>query len=92
MSPNVVWSQNDSMMNKTIFDKRYKTMVNSLVAIREKQGISQRELAARLGRVHSYIGRIETFERRMDIVDLIDISHALGLKNKEILKLFSEIL
>ena len=80
------------MMNKTIFDKRYKTMINSLVSIREKQGISQRELANKLGRVHSYIGRIETFERRLDVVDLINISRALGLKDKEILKLFGKLL
>ena len=80
------------MMNKTIFDKRYKAMIDSLVSIRKKRGISQRELANKLGRAHSYIGRIETFERRLDVIDLINISRALRLKNKEILKLFGKLL
>lgn len=80
------------MVNKTIFDKRYKSMIDSLVSIRKKRGITQRELAARLNKVHSYIGRIETFERRLDVVDLINISRALGLKDKEIIKLFGKLL
>lgn len=67
-------------------------MINSLVSIREKQGISQRELANKLGRVHSYIGRIETFERRLDVVDLINICKALGLTNKETVKQFEKLL
>ena len=80
------------MINKTIFDPKYKSMIKSLVQIRNQQGISQRELADRLKRAHSYIGRIETFERRLDVVDLINICKALGLTNKEILKQFEKLL
>lgn len=79
-------------MNKTIFNPKYKSMINSLVAIRKQQGISQRDLAIKLNKVHSYIGRIETFERRLDVVDLINIARALGLSDKEIVKIFERLL
>jgi len=80
------------MINKTIFDPKYKSMINSLILIRKKSGISQRDLAVKLNRAHSYIGRIETFERRLDVVDLINISRALGMTDKEIMKLFEKLL
>lgn len=67
-------------------------MINSLVQIRKKSGISQRDLANRLNKAHSYIGRIETFERRLDVVDLINISHALNMTDKEIIKIFEKLL
>ena len=67
-------------------------MINSLILIRKKSGISQRDLAVKLNRAHSYIGRIETFERRLDVVDLINISRALGMTDKEIMKLFEKLL
>ena len=76
------------MMNKTIFNPKYKSMINSLVAIRKQQGISQRDLAQKLNKAHSYIGRIETFERRLDVVDLVSMARALGLSDKEIIKIF----
>lgn len=80
------------MINKTIFDPKYKSMINSLVLIRKKSGISQRDLATKLNKAHSYIGRIETFERRLDVVDLINIARALGLSDKEIVKIFEKLL
>lgn len=80
------------MTNKTIFNKQYQSMIKTLIEIRKQQGISQRELADRLKRAHSYIGRIETFERRLDVVDLINICRALGLTNREILKQFEKLL
>ncbi|MBQ3784796.1 MAG: helix-turn-helix transcriptional regulator [Alphaproteobacteria bacterium] len=67
-------------------------MINSLVAIRKQQGISQRDLAKKLNKAHSYIGRIETFERRLDVVDLVSMARALDLSDKEILKIFEKLL
>lgn len=67
-------------------------MINSLVAIRKQQGISQRDLAQKLNKAHSYIGRIETFERRLDVVDLVTMARALGLSDKEIIKIFEKLL
>ena len=80
------------MVNETIFNPKYKSMINSLITIRKQRGISQRDLAIKLNKAHSYIGRIETFERRLDVVDLINIARALDLSDKEIVKIFEKLL
>jgi transcriptional regulator with XRE-family HTH domain len=49
-----------------------------LVEIREAAGVTQRELARRIGRAHSYIGRIETGTRRLDLPEFIEWCEALG--------------
>ena len=88
-----IWTQNENMMKKkTIFDPKYKKMIESLKSIRMKQGISQRDLANKLGMAHSYIGRAETCERRLDIMDLIAILRALNLTDSEIIKFLQKLL
>lgn len=44
----------------------------ALVDIRESAGVTQRELARRLGRAHSYVSRIELGDRRLDVPEFIE--------------------
>ncbi len=48
-----------------------------MVALREKGGMSQRDLATRLGREHTFVGRIELGERRLGIVEFYWVAKAL---------------
>lgn len=52
-------------------------MVALLVARREAAKLSQRDVAGRLKRPPSYIAKIETLEKRLDIVELADVLAAL---------------
>lgn len=47
--------------------------------IREEKGISQKLLGDKMGYPQSYISKIETCERRMDILELINICEALDV-------------
>ena len=67
-------------------------MIESLKSLRKKQGLNQRDLAKKLGVAHCFVGRAETCERRLDIIDLIRILRALDLDNREILKFFEKLL
>ncbi len=40
--------------------------------------MTQKELAALLGRPQSYVSKFERGERRLDLVELIEIAEALG--------------
>ena len=80
------------MTQKTIFDPKYKEMINSLKQLRKNRGLTQRDLAKRLGVAHCFIGRAETCERRLDILDLIHILKELDLSNQEILKFLERLL
>jgi transcriptional regulator with XRE-family HTH domain len=59
-------------LSKQLRGVRHKRMMAALVEIREKAGVSQRELARRLDRAHSYVGRIETGDRRLDLPEFIE--------------------
>jgi transcriptional regulator with XRE-family HTH domain len=43
-----------------------------LVETRKSKGITQQELAGRLDRPQSYIAKVETGERRLDVVEFIE--------------------
>ncbi len=66
-------------MDKSTFTPLYEHFRARLVALREKAGLSQRELAKRLGREHSFVGRIELGERRLDLVEVYWVFKALGV-------------
>jgi transcriptional regulator with XRE-family HTH domain len=42
-------------------------------------GLTQAELAARIGRDQSHISLIEGSQRRLDVVEFLEIAKALGL-------------
>ena len=46
---------------------------------RRASGLTQAELAARLGRPQSFVSKYETGERRLDVVEFLEVADALGL-------------
>lgn len=69
---------------KSIFDERYILLIDQLVALRKNKGLTQRDLAKRLGVSNCCIARIETRERRVDVIEMIDYLRRLGLTDTEI--------
>ena len=56
-------------MNKTIHSRQSECVCKTLVALRLKAGLTQRQLAQKLGRERSLVGRLELGERRLDMVE-----------------------
>ena len=52
---------------------------------RKSAGLSQQELARRLKRSQSFIAKLEVGERRVDVVEFIEIARALGKDPTELL-------
>ena len=73
-------------MSKQLRGVRHKRMMAALVEIRENAGVSQRELARRLDRAHSYVGRIETGDRRLDLPEFIEWCELLDADPVEVLQ------
>ncbi|MDD5561900.1 MAG: helix-turn-helix transcriptional regulator [Candidatus Omnitrophica bacterium] len=57
-------------MDKTIFTKTHKDLVNRLVKARKTANLRQIDAARKLGRTQSYISKIESGQRRIDTVQL----------------------
>lgn len=72
---------------KSIHDPRYVEMLGRLRRAREAQGLGQKELATRLGRPQSYISKIETGDRRVDLVEVLDICRVLGVQLEAVVPL-----
>lgn len=72
-------------MRNSLQDSRYRAVITRLVAIRDELDINQRELARRLGRSRSFVGKVETFEHRLDPVQLVDWLRALGVSERKFL-------
>jgi DNA-binding XRE family transcriptional regulator len=63
-----------------------KKLRSLLVQRRVKRRLTQAELAMRLGKVQSYIAKIEIGDRSLNITDLIQICRALNTSPVRLLK------
>ena len=56
-------------MDKTIYSCQSECVRKTLVVLRTKARLTQRQLAGRLDRERSLVGRLELGERRLDMVE-----------------------
>lgn len=73
-------------MPKTLHSRHYKAFIALLIKEREAVGLSQTQLASALGEYQSFISRIETGQRRVDVIEFMDIAKALGFDPKAFIK------
>ena len=66
-------------MPETIRSPRQLLLVQRIIEARKKAGLTQAELAARFGRHQPFIANIESGQRRVDLVELIDLADVIGL-------------
>lgn len=65
---------------------RYRRLRAALVEARQEAGLTQAELAGRLGKPQSYVAKYETGNRRIKIIEFLDICEAIGVDSAEILR------
>lgn len=75
-------------MPKTIFTGANQVIVEILRREREGLRLTQAQVASRIGRDQSHISLIEGSQRRLDLVEFIEIAGALG---RDPVEFFAEI-
>jgi transcriptional regulator with XRE-family HTH domain len=65
---------------KTLRRPEHKALMAVIGATRREAGLTQRELGKRLHKPHSYVAKIENGERRLDVVEFVEIAEALQIK------------
>ena len=70
----------------TIYDQRYIKLIAHLETIRKQAKMSQTTLAAKLGLEQSIISKVESFDRRIDIIELHDWLTAIDYSHKKFLQ------
>ncbi|MGE5523209.1 MAG: helix-turn-helix domain-containing protein [Rhodospirillaceae bacterium] len=57
---------------------KYQVLLRQLRAARSTAGVTQLELAKRLGKAQSYVSKTESGERRLDVIEYLEWMLALG--------------
>ena len=70
---------------KTIHDQRYIEVIALLRKARERSGKTQGEVAQTLGRPQSYVSKVETCERRVDVIELLQLCRAVKVTLGEVI-------
>lgn len=73
-------------MAKTLGSSRHRALVALLVEKRAAAGLTQEDLAARLGVYQSLVARLESGQRRIDVVEWLDLAEILGFDPAEALR------
>ena len=79
-------------MQKSLHRKEYKILLELLYRLRVSAGLRQEDLAEKLDVHQSFISKIEGGDRRVDLIELMDICEALGSNLNEFITEYLQIL
>lgn len=74
------------MQRGWVVSPEYRTAIDAIKTARIEQGLSQRELARRLGKHPSFVNKIEQLERRLDVLEFIAIARAMDVTEAALLR------
>ena len=73
-------------MQKSQHTKKYRRLLEALRETRKKAGLTQTEVSKRLGSYSTFITKLESGERRVDVIELTELCHIYGVKLQVFLK------
>lgn len=76
----------DQSTMKSGSSEAYERFSRLLIEAREESGLSQQEVADRLGRPQTYVSRCERGVRRLDVIEFLEIAQAIGTNPIEFIK------
>ena len=63
---------------RTVLRPEYDVLLKILVDARRESKVSQRKLARLLGKTQSYVSKVESGQQRLDVLEFLDYSRAIG--------------
>jgi transcriptional regulator with XRE-family HTH domain len=71
---------------KSIYTDRHKKLCELLKMQRKAAGLTQTVVAKRLGKPPSYVAKYEGGDRRLDIIEFIDVAAAIGFDPSKLIR------
>jgi transcriptional regulator with XRE-family HTH domain len=72
-------------MQKSLRTHRQRLLQSLLVDARKTMGMTQAELAEALDKPQSFVAKFENGERRIDVIEFVDIAAALGVSAADLI-------
>jgi transcriptional regulator with XRE-family HTH domain len=69
-------------VTKSVFTDKYDHFRKRLITARKSKKLTQTGLAEKLGRPQSFVSKYERGERRLDIIEFIEVAKAIGFDPK----------
>ena len=73
-------------MSRTLRSYRHEALRAFIVENRKKARLTQAQVAKKLGRYQSFVATLEGGQRRVDVVELLDIAEAIGFDPREAIR------
>ena len=73
-------------MTKSALSKAYEQFRVLLIEARRTSGLTQEDLARLLDKPQSFISKYERGERRLDIIEFLQVAKALGMNASEVVQ------
>ena len=73
-------------MTDSVDTARYRRFRELLIEARKAAGLSQSSLAEMLDRVQTFVSKYERGERRLDVVEFLDVAMALDIDPIKVLR------
>jgi len=78
-------------LRKAVTSNKQKFLAKRLIEERKNVGLKQIDLAKKLDCFQSRIARFESGERRVDLIEYLEIAEAIGFDPFELLKEISQV-
>ena len=65
----------------------HRALIRALTQARTDAGLTQEQLAKRIHRHQSFVAKYETGERRLEVIEFIQICRAIGVQAADILSM-----
>jgi len=72
-------------VEKSIYSAEYQRLCSLLRQLRHEAGLTQVQVATRLGVPQSFVSKYESGERRLDVVELGHVAGVLGVSLRDVL-------
>jgi transcriptional regulator with XRE-family HTH domain len=78
-------------LRKSLGSARHKALIELIVRKREAARMTQADLADRLGEYQSFVARLESGQRRIDVVEFLELADAVGFDPAKVISALKKV-
>jgi transcriptional regulator with XRE-family HTH domain len=79
-------------MAKSLHTSEYEAFRKLLLTVREEAGLTQLEVATRLSKPQSFVAKYEGGERRLDVIEFMEICEALKVDPNDLINKLRDVI